>query len=489
MAGAAVVGLACASPAGPGETDGGEPFEVEASVVTYERQPMVVDVQVVLSAPGSATVTHETDPGVVVERIDDSDPSEPWDTATFRLRGVAPDAEHPLRVEATSTGGKSASETLSFSAESALPGFIPQFDVTVSGDPEPVYRLADLSTFGIDDQVQGAVLIDPEGRSRWYWSEIPEFAGGSGIWGGVQLLDDGSLLYLNYDRLHAVDELGSTVFEITTESLGVPTFHHDVIVLPNGNLVAIGMEFSEHDYPGEGVLPIVGDTLMEIDPDGTLVWEWSALDHLDPGRRTEGFFDSPPILDPADDSEHFDWSHANGVIYLPEEDLLVVSMRHQDWMVAVDHATGEVAWRLGLDGDFALTEGTWFFHQHSPEMQPDGTMLLYDNAVGNPAMPPVIHSRAVRYALDFDAMTARQVWQDDHAPFLSGVMGDADRMPGGHVLVLDSALDWNVTVSIHARLRELDPTASPMEVWRLETPNLRFMYRAVPSTRMVGEAR
>jgi hypothetical protein len=37
--------------------------------------------------------------------------------------------------------------------------------------------------------------------------------------------------------------------------------------------------------------------------------------------------------------------------------------------------------RLGARqrGDFTLESGTWFFHQHSPEWQPDGSLLPYDN--------------------------------------------------------------------------------------------------------------
>ena len=75
----------------------------------------------------------------------------------------------------------------------------------------------------------------------------------------------------------------------------------------------------------------------------------------------------------------------------------------------IDRATGDVLWRLGLDGDFALAGATdWFFHQHSPQWQPDGRLLLYDNAVGNPALPmgQTPHSRAKIFELDETTMTA-----------------------------------------------------------------------------------
>jgi hypothetical protein len=164
-------------------------------------------------------------------------------------------------------------------------------------------------------------------------------------------------------------------------------------------------------------------------------------------------------------------------------------MRHQDWIVGIDHETGEVKWKLGAEGDFALDSGRWFFHPHSPERQSDGGLLLYDNGVENPDIPdPMERSRAVRYALDFDAMTADQVWEDDEQDVMSPVMGDANHMQGGHVLVLDSALGFGQG-AVHARIRELDPEGDPQRVWSMTTPPGYYAYRSLPVDRMVGVPR
>ncbi|MGB1699214.1 MAG: aryl-sulfate sulfotransferase, partial [Nannocystaceae bacterium] len=115
-----------------------------------------------------------------------------------------------------------------------------------------------------------------------------------------------------------------------------------------------------------------------------------------------------------------------------------VSLRHQNWIVDVDRATGDVRWILGDGGDFTLADGAegpaeWFYSQHAPTMESDGTILVYDNGNERPDAPDS-YSRAVRYLLDEDAMTATQVWSypvEHYTIFL----GDAVSLEDGGALV------------------------------------------------------
>ena len=116
-------------------------------------------------------------------------------------------------------------------------------------------------------------------------------------------------------------------------------------------------------------------------------------------------------------------------------------------------------------------------------------MLLYDNAVGNPAQDDTdAHSRAVRYQLDQDTMTATLLWADDDPKFISDVAGDADRTSDGHVLRLDSTWHDAENTLQASRLRELDPERTPNAIWTLSMPPGYLSYRAVPLARWVGEA-
>ena len=55
----------------------------------------------------------------------------------------------------------------------------------------------------------------------------------------------------------------------------------------------------------------------------------------------------------------------------PADGNLIVSVRHQDWVIKIDyahgHGDGHVIWRLGQGGDFAVISSDpspWFSHQH-----------------------------------------------------------------------------------------------------------------------------
>lgn len=480
-----------ATSAETGETGGESLFDGELEVKTYGEQPMVADVTVHLRAGAELAelaLAHPLDPGVKISPLA-AESSEL--TRVYRMRGLAPATVHGVEVDA-SLDGEADTLMATFTAPAPLPGFPGSFEVTVSGEPETAYRLMDWSNFGGPDaEPVGLMQLDSEGVVRWYMgvAETP-IPGPAATMAGVQYLDDGTVLFQQNGSNFIIDEFGSVVAQFDPEKAG-HLFHHDVVRLPNGNILAMGFSFQDVDYGGsEGVLHVAGDSLTEFAPDGEVVWRWDTFDHMDPQRRREGFDTVfPPIYDPDTGELCKDWTHGNGLHYIAEDDSILMSFRHQDWVIKIDHSTGDIVWRFGEEGDFTLGDGTWFYHQHSPQLQSDGSILLYDNANDNPNLPEADwQSRAVRYEIDETNKTATQVWEDDEAAFMSEAMGDADRMPGGHILVTDSAIGLNISGDmIHARVRELDPEASPQKVWEFTTVMGRFIYRAVPTNRLVGE--
>lgn len=449
---------------------------------------MVVDLALTLSAPGTALVEHTTDAGVVVSPMPGGDETH----LLFRARGLAPAAAHALSYEVTPTGGGAAvTGEAAFDTLDALPAFVGAFVVEATDvDPAPLYRLFDWNPFPAGDFV-GAYMVDPAGITRWYLSTPDVAPGPPGVWVGMKLRDDGTIMHIVGDTFYIRDELGSVLTEIpATELTGVPdpigVLHHDVLELPSGNFLALSMSFQDVMYDDLGLIPVCGDTLVEFTPDGEVVWTWNSFDHLDPQRRRENFGD--PIIDPITGTSASDWTHANGIVYDERSDTITMSMRHQDWIIQIDHGTGDVLWRLGEDGDFTLP-GTerWFYHQHSPQWQPDGSLLLFDNGNGNPHIDPLdARSRAVRFALDFDAMTADVAWQDDEPTLQVGFAGDADLIDGGHILVTDSA-NFGAN-GVYGRLRELEVGGDPERIWTMYTPDNRWIYRTMAHDRLVGQS-
>jgi hypothetical protein len=472
-------------------------IEVETEIVTYPDQPMVVDLILTPSVAASALVSHADDPGVRIAELDDGDDA----TLTYRIRGLAPAQDHTLQYQILPTTVGPGSGTgivgdIAFTTEPPLPGFIAGFELeTTDVPPEPVYRMFDHAGFPTGPTT-GLFVVDVAGITRFYLGIDNDLIGPTMVWAAVNLLDDGTLLYLRNETLYHVTELGETLLEMPAADLGLPSLHHEIMVLPNGNYLALSLVFEDHVYPQLGPQHVAGDLIIEFTREGEVVWTWNAFDHLDPLRLRESP-EALPIIDPATGEETLDWTHANGLIYENDTDTVIISLRHQDWLVRIDRATGDVLWKLGYEGDFTLADGDgWFYHPHSPQWQPDGTLLLYDNAVVTIETPPEgIRSRAVRLEIDETAMTASVVWQDDEESFSAPIAGDADRMPGGHLLVLDSSIVTNfnpenpLEFDIHSRLREVDETASPTRVWSIVTPTNQFAYRATAHTRLPGMPR
>jgi len=460
-------------------TTAAAPLTVTVEVVRYTSQPQIADVLLTTSAAAdSLTLVHPDDPGVVIEAL-----AVDGLTTTFRVRGLAPDTDHSLQYDADGAAGP-----VDFITFPAKPGFLPSFAVEGGPvDPAAPYRMFDLIPFPAYDTAS-LFMVDQDGVTRWHiGGPSTMMPGPEGIYTSAKLRPDGTVMFLHNHVLHIRDELDDHVVEIPDDMLGVTGLHHEILELPNGNFMALSFTFQDVDYGPDGVLNTAGDAIVEFTPMGEVVWTWDSFDHLDPQRVSEPF-STATVIHPVTAELTYDWTHGNAVVHDPATDTLLFSMRHQDWILLIDHKTGEVLWKLGKDGDFTLIGdgGDWFFHQHTPEWQADGTLLLYDNNINNPNLEPSdYHSRAVRYALDLEAMTAERVWIDDGPLITATFTGNADRLPGGRILVTDSSLLGDA--GFWAQLRELDEAASPMLQWSLRTPDATFVYRGSAHDRMIGQ--
>ena len=489
----ALLSIAACTPGTGGDTGEASLLAAEPEVIHHPNQPMIVDVIVELAEPGEVEATHVGDPGVRIASLAVEDEGR---RHHLRVRGLAPDTDHELSLSGTSAG-TSAEESLAFRTDYWLPGFRPSFEVEVH-DPEALdsaYRMFDYSATPLWDP-NGIFVVDNEGVTRWYYEGgSPIVAGPTAIWAGIEMLDDGSILALRDGAITIIVELGEQRLNYLSFDFGLAAWHHEVILMANGNFLALGNSFQDVDYssvdPEIGTIHVAADLLAEISPEGELVWTWDAFEHLDPLRMRAPVGAGLEYLNPETGEPGYDWTHGNGMVHTADDDVILLSMRHQDWVIAIDHQSGEVLWRLGEGGDFELTEGTWFYHQHSPQWQADGSLLLYDNGLAPSVAIEDMASRAVRYSLDFDAMSATQVWEwADEEPFLSSVASDADRTPSGNVLVLDSSLqpdsaEFDVGKN-YSRMTEL-PYEGAEPIWSLETKVGSFVYRASAIDQLPGE--
>ena len=237
-------------------------------------------------------------------------------------------------------------------------------------------------------------------------------------------------------------------------------------------------------------MPQRGDVVIEYTPEGEVVHQLSLLDAIDP-RDQPGSQQCNLKTDAiaTGDRVFVDWSHGNSATLFEAENTVLVSARNLSsvmalrWEADADGPAGEVLWQLGPGLDFELTEGEWFYRQHAPEVQPDGTILLYDNGSQRPvdtddkAEAPAPYSRAVAYELDRSGprstWTARQVWEHRidtpagpvYADFLPARLR---RLPGTPTA---SATAMSSSPTVRSSTRP--STATPPSSWRWTGPPTR----------------
>ena len=354
------------------------------------------------------------------------------------------------------------------------------------------------------------VAIDERGEPLWYYKSDARIA-------GIKRLHNGNLFFHRTDfRSVEIDMLGNVVNEFYAEHrpqgpadgavpIDAQSLHHQPHEMPTGNFLALTANArrvenwysSEYDEDAPRAdADVVGDTIVEFDREGTILWSWNAFDHLDLNRI--GYLTFDAYWHVRGFPGHWDWTHGNGVTYDERDDSVIVSLRNQDAVVKIDRRTNEVKWILGAHEDWApefqdkllapVGELVWPSHGHNPRVTTDGTIVMFDNGIlqarpfrALPKSPNETFSRGVEYEVDEEQMAVRQVWAsaseltDDSCN--SWAMGDAHRLPQtGNMLVIYTiclqereGLQYNPfvlephvgEVPTHTRIREYTRTIPP----------------------------
>jgi arylsulfate sulfotransferase len=298
--------------------------------------------------------------------------------------------------------------------------------------------------------------------------------------------------------MQEVDLAGNLIWEMTAAQLNqalgaasctgcniaVVGTHHDFAILPNGHLILIAS--TQKMVAG---VTVTGDVLIDLDQNHNPVWLWNAFDHLDITRQ--------PYLYP-------DWTHTNAVIYSRDDRNLIISIRHQNWLVKIDYnngsGTGEVLWRLGYQGDFTLMSpgggadsdpADWFYAQHGPSFTTTSTsgkfsLVLFDNgddrgvsviAGGTCGVTgqPLCFSTFPILQLDETAKTATLAFHPA-TPDYSIFGGNAEILQNGDVEYDECAI--TPVPANNAVIYEVTRTTPPQTVWQMRIAG-QYAYRAM----------
>jgi arylsulfate sulfotransferase len=368
---------------------------------------------------------------------------------------------------------------------------------SVSQKGVELLNLVDLGSSALQSAV-----TDLDGNVIWYYNASP---GDAAL--PVKPLANGHFITdvsnaSGLAKLREIDLAGTTIREITStdldqallllgRSVTLNAFHHDILSLPNGHTILLANMLVPYDnLPGyPGTTNVLGDVLIDLDPNWNPVWFWSTFDHLDVNRHLQGLPD---------------WTHSNAILYTPNDGNLVVSSRHQSWVMKIDYAngngTGNILWKLGNEGDFTLGSGgaaaNWFYAQHYPDiLSINGSqfsMAVVDNgndrvvdSTGDMCGASIpCYSRALLLNVDEAALVADIMWQDVPGLYSSW---------GGSIGVVDSGnVEYDLTAPDNiptppgfaqkSRVQEVTQDAAESVVWQMDIDGANA-YRAyrIPS--------
>lgn len=270
-----------------------------------------------------------------------------------------------------------------------------------------------------------------------------------------------------------------TAMQTAGYQLGDIVLHHDLQKMPNGHYLLLGQIQQNVVLTGESsATNVTGDVLIDLDSNLNVTWVWNSFDHLDVNRH--------PV-------STTDWTHSNAVV-LTQDGNLLFSMRHQSWILKIDYqngaGTGNILWRLGWQGDFALQSpalADWFYMQHYPNILSEHsgvmTLAVFDNGddrivdmqgdvCGTIGQIPC-YSRAVVMDVDEVNMTAMVQYAHSLSEY-SFWGGSIQQMPNGNYVAGLSA------TALGSKAEEFTGDASQSPIWQMDVIGQSVnMYRSL----------
>jgi hypothetical protein len=224
-------------------------------------------------------------------------------------------------------------------------------------------------------------MIDNKGKVVWY--QVFDTT----LFRPFSWTENQTIMALKSDKaIHEIDHKGDFVFKL---NYGEQDFnkllHHEIVKDRDGNIISLTRNYQVFDLSAIGGLhsdTIKGDGIIVFNPIGKKIWSWNIFDHVDP-------LEDPDIL-----KSKKDWSHANS-IGIDSDGHYIVSFRHFNQIWKVHSETGEVLWKLGKNGDFALQPDQFFYLQHTAHINAFGELMLFDNGG-----PERMTSRAISFTID-----------------------------------------------------------------------------------------
>lgn len=437
-------------------------------------------------------------------------------TATVLVAGMVGSSTYHMRADLTVSNGTATDEDHTFTTTTSLS---PNQGISESASTQPNMTPQPGIEF-VDNIYNGAFAYDLNGNLLWAYPDAGFPAGYQ--FQPTELLANGHVLLQvspgSPDPLNGGTPAGA-IYEVALDNTIIRSvtiqqlqtslntyaqangyrdkygnlpqltdIHHEVTVNPTtGHWLIIANYIVTNSgvtgYPSNQ--PVLGDIVLDVNPGNNFStgWIWNEFDHLDVNRHPYGFPD---------------WTHSNAVTYSEDDGNILVSSRHQSWVMKVQYkdgtGDGTLLWRLGYQGDFKLVGGTepqdWNNGQHQPSFTTTNTtgvfgLTLMDNGTyrmfndGSQCLQQTItnlcYSRLPIFTVDETQMTAT-LSNPANAQLFAQWGGNGEQLANGN---LEGDFCGIVPGS---QVVEAIPGVTPQMVWSMSTPGT-YQYRAhrIPS--------
>jgi len=272
---------------------------------------------------------------------------------------------------------------------------------------------------------------------------------------------------------------GSVDWEYTLNSDDF-ILHHDVEMLPNGNVLLLVWErIDQATQDAQGSLTggnIYPEKIMEVNPTtNAVVWEWRSWEHIiqdhNPALPNYGVVSQNPqkININYNQEENGDIMHANGFDYDEAKDVIYLSVNFFSEVWVIDHSTttaeaatstggnygkgGDLLYRFGNPLAYDNTAGeVRSDHNHFPNLLEngvpgEGNMLVFVNGLNSGASKVLELQMPTTFSLTPDADNEPTiVWSFEHPEFFASKLSGAVRLPNGNTLICEGDFGfWEVT--------------------------------------------
>jgi hypothetical protein len=431
---------------------------------------------------------------------------------TILVAGMLENTTYHMRANVTLSDGTTYDDSdRTFTTTQSVPTIArPTLTITTPGTPQPGVEL-------LTDLYRGAMVYDLQGRLLWAYPAT-DWTGNYQIQ-PVKLMSNGHILIQvgapstyplgepnptppanTLIEVREVDLANTTIHSLTLATLqtqlnnfgykndqgnlvNLLDMHHEVTINPDTGhwlVLANSVETKSGLTGYTSPVPVLGDIIMDVDPNNNFAvdWVWNEFDHLDVNRH--------PYMFP-------DWTHTNAIVYSADDHNILVSSRHQSWVMKVNYldasGNGDILWRLGYQGDFTLENGTdpqdWQYAQHEPSFTTSNTtgtfgLIVMDNGdsrvfpsgyqCGVGTNLPCTYSRTPIFTINETAKTAT-LSNAAIGPIYNSFGGNAEVLANGNVEGDYCGGQYGSTIY------ETTQSETPQTVWSMNTGGT-FMYRA-----------